>query len=51
MSEGYRVKSKQGTQFRIWATKRFKDYLIQDYPINENRLSQKYKLSRKIFWF
>ncbi|MCH7413790.1 virulence RhuM family protein [Belliella sp. R4-6] len=41
MSVGYRVKSKQRTQFRIWATKRFKDYLIQGYAINENRLSQK----------
>ncbi|WP_192348814.1 RhuM family protein [Algoriphagus sp. Y33] len=41
ISVGYRVKSKQGTQFRIWATKRLKDYLIQGYAINENRLAQK----------
>ncbi|MCE7057540.1 virulence RhuM family protein [Algoriphagus sp. AGSA1] len=37
----YRVKSNQGTQFRIWATKRLKDYLIQGYTINESRLAQK----------
>lgn len=41
ISVGYRVKSNQGTQFRIWATKRLKDYLIQGYSINENRLAQK----------
>ncbi|WP_026954125.1 RhuM family protein [Algoriphagus vanfongensis] len=41
LSVGYRVNSKQGTQFRIWATKRLKDYLIQGYAINENRLAQK----------
>ncbi len=41
ISVGYRVNSKQGTQFRIWATKRLKDYLIQGYAINEKRLAQK----------
>ncbi|WP_339708063.1 RhuM family protein [Algoriphagus aquimarinus] len=41
ISVGYRVKSLQGTQFRIWATQRLKDYLIQGYAINENRLAQK----------
>jgi hypothetical protein len=29
ISVGYRVKSPQGTQFRIWATQRLKDYLVQ----------------------
>src|SRR5690606_21259420 len=38
---GYRVNSKQGTQFRQWATQRLKDYLIQGYVINEKRLAQK----------
>ncbi len=33
---GYRVNSKQATQFRIWATKRLKDYLMQGYAINHN---------------
>ncbi len=41
ISVGYRVKSLQGTQFRIWATQRLKDYLVQGYTINENRLAQK----------
>lgn len=38
---GYRVNSKQGTQFRQWATQRLKDYLVQGYAINEKRLAQK----------
>ena len=41
ISVGYRVKSQRGTQFRIWATRRLKDYLIQGYAINESRLTQK----------
>ena len=41
ISVGYRVKSKQGTEFRQWATQRLKDYLIQGYAINEQRLAQK----------
>ncbi|WP_310103765.1 RhuM family protein [Algoriphagus sp. 4150] len=41
ISVGYRVKSNQGTQFRIWSTKRLKNYFIQGYSINENRLAQK----------
>lgn len=41
LSVGYRVNSKQGTQFRQWATQRLKDYLVQGYAINENRLKEK----------
>src|SRR5690606_30478965 len=41
LSVGYRVNSRQGNQFRIWATQRLKDYLLQDYAINEKRLAQK----------
>ena len=41
ISVGYRVKSKQGTQFRQWATQRLKDYLVKGYAINEKRLEQK----------
>ncbi len=37
ISVGYRVKSKQGTQFRIWATRILKEYLIKGYAIN-NRI-------------
>ena len=32
ISVGYRVKSKRGTQFRIWANKILKDYLLKGYP-------------------
>jgi hypothetical protein len=41
VSIGYRVKSKVATQFRQWATRRLKDYLVQGYAINEKRLAQK----------
>ena len=40
ISVGYKVKSKQGTQFRQWATSRLKDYLIQGYAVNQKRLDQ-----------
>ena len=43
ISVGYRVNSKRGTQFRQWATKRLKDYLIEGVAINEKRLEQKNK--------
>ena len=35
ISVGYRVKSKQGTQFRIWANKILKDYLLKGYVLNQ----------------
>lgn len=41
LSVGYRINSKRGTQFRQWATQRLKDYLVQGYAINENRLKEK----------
>ena len=40
ISVGYRVKSKQGTQFRQWATQRLKDYLVKWYVLNERRLKE-----------
>jgi prophage maintenance system killer protein len=43
ISVGYRVNSIRGTQFRQWATKRLKDYLIEGVAINEKRLEQKNK--------
>ena len=48
ISVGYRVKSKQGTQFRIWATKILKDYLLKGYAINNrlDRLEQKVEKNR-----
>ena len=43
ISVGYRVNSKQGTQFRQWATKRLNEFLVQGYAINEKRLEQKHQ--------
>jgi hypothetical protein len=37
ISVGYRVKSRQGTQFRIWATQRLKDYIIKGFALNDER--------------
>ena len=42
ISVGYRVKSHRGTQFRIWANKILKQYLLQGYAINERVAAQKY---------
>jgi hypothetical protein len=41
LSVGYRVSSKRGTQFRIWANRVLKDYLIKGYSLNEKRLQEK----------
>lgn len=41
ISVGYRVNSKKATQFRQWATIRLKEYLIDGYAINKQRLAQK----------
>ena len=40
ISVGYRVKSKRGTQFRIWANKILKEYLVKGYSLNEKRLHE-----------
>ena len=40
ISVGYRVKSQQGTQFRIWATERLREYLVQGYALNQQRFDQ-----------
>ena len=40
ISVGYRVKSATATQFRIWATKRLREYLVQGYSINQQRIEQ-----------
>ncbi len=37
ISVGYRVKSQAGTQFRIWATNRLKDYIIKGFVLNDDR--------------
>lgn len=36
-SVGYRVKSQQGTQFRIWATQRLKEYIVKGFTLNDER--------------
>ena len=45
LSVGYRVNSKQGTQFRIWANQILKDYLLKGYSINNrmNRLEDNFE--------
>ncbi len=51
ISVGYRVKSKQGTQFRIWANKILKDYLLRGYALNQrmNRIEDNFqKLAQKV---
>lgn len=40
ISVGYRVKSPQGTQFRIWANKVLKEHLVKGYTLNEKRLQE-----------
>jgi hypothetical protein len=62
---GYRVKSYRGTQFRIWATERLKEYLIKGFVLDDERMKQlgggKYfeellarirdiRSSEKVFW-
>jgi len=37
ISVGYRVKSQQGTQFRIWATQRLKEYIVKGFTLNDER--------------
>ena len=51
ISVGYRVKSKQGTQFRIWATNVLRDYLLKGYVLNQrmNRVENKVdELNKKV---
>jgi len=40
ISVGYRVKSHRGTQFRIWATQRLREYLIKGFALDDERLKQ-----------
>ena len=40
ISVGYRVRSIQGTQFRIWATERLKEYIIKGFTMDDERLKQ-----------
>jgi len=40
ISVGYRVKSLRGTQFRIWATQRLKEYIVKGFTLDDERLKQ-----------
>src|ERR1035437_10243864 len=40
ISVGYRVKSQRGTQFRIWATQRLREYLIKGFTMDDDRLKR-----------
>ena len=40
ISVGYRVKSIQGTQFRIWATQRLKEYIVKGFALNDDRFKK-----------
>jgi hypothetical protein len=51
ISVGYRIKSKQGTQFRIWATHVLRDYLLKGYAMNQriDRIENNYEnLSKEV---
>lgn len=51
ISVGYRIKSKQGTQFRIWATHVLRDYLLKGYALNQrmNRIENNFDhLSKEV---
>ncbi len=46
ISVWYRVKSQQGTQFRIWATERLKEYIVKGFTMDDDRLKQEWAKSR-----
>jgi len=65
ISVGYRVKSHRGTQFRIWATQRLREYIVKGFTLDDERLKQAgggnyfdellarirdIRASEKIFW-
>jgi hypothetical protein len=41
LSVGYRVNSKQGTRFRIWATQTLREHILRGYTVNEKRLRER----------
>lgn len=46
---GYRVNSKQATQFRIWATKTLKEYIVKGFVLDDARLKQGNKFGKDYF--
>jgi hypothetical protein len=49
ISVGYRVKSQRGTQFRIWATKTLREFIIKGFVLNEERLKGSSVFSKDYF--
>ena len=47
ISVGYRVKSLRGTQFRQWATKIIKDYMLKGYAVNQRLLAMEERIDKK----
>ena len=47
-SIGYRVKSKRGVQFRVWANKVLKDYLLRGYSVNQRLLYMESRIDRRL---
>ncbi len=48
ISVGYRVKSTRGTQFRIWANRIIKDYLLRGYSINQRLLYMENRIDHRL---
>lgn len=48
LSVGYRVKSKRGIQFRVWANKVLKDYLLRGYSVNQRLLQMENRIDRRL---
>ncbi|WP_195657674.1 virulence RhuM family protein [Bacteroides uniformis] len=49
ISVGYRIKSVRGTQFRQWANKILKEYLLKGYSINQRLNDMEYRMNNKFF--
>ncbi|MCW3073280.1 MAG: virulence factor [Flaviaesturariibacter sp.] len=49
ISIGYRVNSKRGTQFRIWATQTLRDHLVRGYTLNEKRLKEQQEKFKELY--
>ncbi len=45
ISVGYRVKSHRGTQFRIWATQRLREYIVKGFALDDERLKGRDRLA------
>ena len=48
ISVGYRVKSKRGVQFRQWANRVIKDYMLRGYAINQQMLAMEERIGRQL---